>query len=345
MKKTKESCSVIIVNWNGKTHLADCIPSLLNARWPGVYEIIVVDNGSTDGSLKYIRALQKKHAHIFVIQNKTNLGFAETNNQGFARSTGEYVVFLNNDTVVTPEFMMPLVSRLKKYPGVAAVQPRICKYPDTTLVDSVGSYFLTNGFLYHVGHNKPDQDKYHSPAPIFTMKGACMVFKRHVLEHVGVFDPAYFAYFEETDLCQRVWLSGKSIWYEPNSIIYHKGGETSTRFPSHYIQYHSYKNRIYTYLKNFEAHTLVGVVPRHIAVCILIMCVYILTGNIAVAAAVFRAILWNIFSINRLRNDRRSIARLRAVKDSQYLPAVTRSVPMSYYYHLFKTSLAGYEDA
>lgn len=344
MKKIRAKISVIIINWNGKSHLQDCVSSLLKAKWPGPYEIIIVDNGSTDGSLPYLEALHKKHSFITCIKNSKNLGFAETNNQGFAKSAGDYIIFLNNDTVVSPDFVTSLLSRLEGDPDIGAVQPKICKYPDTSVIDSVGSYFMNSGFLYHVGHNKPDQMKYNTPGPVFTMKGACMMFKRNILEEVGVFDPEYFAYFEETDLCQRVWLSGKSIWYEPKSVIYHKGGETATRFPSRYIQYHSYKNRIYTYLKNFELRTLVSVMPRHLTVCFCIAGVYTVTGNFAVAFAVFRAIFWNLTHLNKLHNDRRNVTYLRKVNDSDYLPLVTRSVSIHYYYHLFSTSLAGYED-
>lgn len=341
----KESCSVIIINWNGKSHLEDCIPSLLKAAWPFPYEIIVVDNGSTDGSVEYMRLLAKKHTNIHCIQNSRNLGFAETNNQGFARSKGSYILFLNNDTVVTPSFFGPLLSRLESDGNIAAVQPKICKYPDTSSIDSVGSFFLSSGFLYHVGHNKPYQKKYDRSGPIFTMKGACMLFRRDVLEKTGVFDPAYFAYFEETDLCHRVWLTGKSIWYESGSTIYHKGGVTSTRFPSSYIQFHSYKNRMYTYLKNFEIRTLCTVVPLHTAMCAVIIGVYILTGKPMLGWAILKAFLWNISQLGRLRIDRRRIATLRKKTDTEYLPFVSRSVGIGYYYHLFATSLAGFDDS
>jgi len=333
--------SIIIVNWNGRKLLEECLASVFAQKTAVTYECIVVDNGSTDRS---VLSISRKYPRVRIIKNDKNVGFAEGNNIGCTQARGTYILFLNNDAIVTKGFLSPLVSILKKNPHIGAVQPKIVQYPDTTLIDSVGSYFLPTGFLYHFGHNKKNNPKYEIASDIFSMKGACMLIRHDVLDRVGIFGNEYFAYFEETDLCHRIWLAGYRIQYVPDSVIYHIGGKTSLTLPSEYIQYHSYKNRIYTYLGNFEIMSLVRILPLHIALCLVISCLYVVTGKFRLGIAIINAILWNLIHISAIFNKRKIMKNIRVKKDSEYLPHITRTVRPSYYAHLFLTSLKGYED-
>lgn len=336
--------SIIIVNWNGKNNLKDCFGSLFKINYIS-YEVIVVDNGSKDGSVNYIKGVQKKHKNVILIENSTNLGFAEGNNVGYTNySKGELVLLLNNDAIVDENFLGILVEKINSSKKIGAVQPKILMYPKKEIIDSAGSYFNWSGFLYHFGHNKPDQDKYNKEDQIFSMKGACMLFRREVIDLVGLFDPSYFAYFEETDLCQRIWMAGYKILYVPSSQIYHKGGETAKHLNNEFVQFNSYKNRIYTYLKNFQIGTILKILPIHIIYCQLIVLVYLFTFRFNASFAIERAIFWNIFNIPNLFMERRKVSKIRKVKDSDYLLKLTRRVRPSYYYNLFATSLAGYKD-
>lgn len=343
MKNTSPLISIIIVNWNGLDHLMDCLPSVLRNNYLRI-EIIVVDNGSTDRSIAYLRKIANTHANVYLIKNKRNLGFAGGNNIGFKKAKGELILLLNNDTIMPANFFEPLVKRLFSDKRIAAVQPKILQYPQKTLIDSIGSYFIGSGFLYHLGHNKPDQSRYQKPQPIFSMKGAAMLLRKDVLDKVGLFDDDYFAYFEETDLCVRILLAGFSIWYEPRSHIYHKGGQTAQKLPSSFVQYHAYKNRIYTYLKNFESTTVVRVLPKHIIMCLIVASMYICTGKFRLGFMIWRAIGWNIKQCFTIKEKRQTIWKIRKMKDADYLPSLTRRVRLGYYYHLFQTSLRGYQD-
>ncbi len=334
--------SVIIVNWNGYKHLRPCIESLLRISYKH-FEIVCVDNASTDQSTPYIRQLQKAHKNIVLVKNKRNEGFALGNTIGVEHAKGELILFLNNDTLVENNFLEPLIVRLQSK-KIAAVQPTIFQYPQKQLVDSIGSYFLYSGFLYHVYHNKSLPKKGVGASRIFTMKGACMLIKKSVLDIVGVFDPDYFAYFEETDLCQRIWIAGYEVWFEPNSAIYHKGGATANKISSVFITYHSYKNRIYTYAKNLEFSTILRVLPVHIATCLLASVAYLVTGQFALALAIVRAILYPALHMSKVKKDRAQVTAFRKVQDSQYLAMCSARVKPNYYYHLFTTSLRGYTD-
>ncbi|MCL5432854.1 MAG: glycosyltransferase family 2 protein [Patescibacteria group bacterium] len=342
MKKNKKKVSVIIVNWNNINNLKECLYSLKKIKYKNI-EIIIVDNGSKDGTLEYLAKEKKSNGNLIVIRNKKNLGFAEGNNIGYSLSTGEYILFLNNDTIVDDNFLGPLVEKLHN-PSIGGVQPKILSYPRKDIIDSIGSYLLNSGFLYHFGHNKPDAKKYNRGAEIFSMKGACMLLKKDVIEKVGLFDKNYFAYFEETDLCHRVWLSGSKIYYVSHSVIYHKGGETAKELDVSFIQFHSYKNRIWTYLKNLEIKTIIKIIPVHILFCEVITILYIFTLKFSLAFAVQKAIVWNLFNIDRLLIERKKIKAIRKVPDKFFTPNITRRVRISYYYHLFVSSLSGYKD-
>jgi len=335
--------SIIIVNWNGLPDLKECLESLKNIIYKNI-EIIISDNGSRDGSVEYIKNLQQKQKRVILIENGKNLGFAQGNNVAIPKAKGDLILFLNNDTIVDKNFLMPLISQLTLSKAVAGVQPKILCYPRTTIIDSIGSYFLHTGFLYHYGHNKPDQEKYHRRSEIFSMKGACMLFKKSVLDTVGVFDSKYFAYFEETDLCHRAWLAGYKIIYVPNSIVYHKGGQTAKHLPSAFVEYHSNKNRLYTYLKNFEFTYLIKVIPLHMLFLEISACVYLFLLRFSLFIAIQKAILWNASNIQMLRADRKAMQKIRKITDNEYLPRLTKKVRFNYYYHLLATALAGYKD-
>jgi len=341
--------SIIIVNWNGLTYMKECFASLSELKTRHKLEIIVVDNASTDTSVEWLKENKFKWP-IQVVENKKNLGFAEGNNKGIEWAKGKYILFLNNDTVVQKNFLDILIHSLELDAKRAAIQPKILQLADGTsssskkLIDSIGSYFINSGFLYHVGHNKLDSENYSKPNPVFSMKGACMLFRSSVLKSIGGFDKKFFAYFEETDLCIRTLLAGYEIWYEPKAVIYHKGGGTSQNIQPSFILMHAYKNRLYAYLKNFELSTLFRILPIHISFMFIVSLAYFAQLKFGQSFAVVRALWWNIRHVRSIVGERQKIKLLRKVADSAYLSQVTKSVRLSYYYHLMTTSLTGYID-
>ena len=242
MKAKKGLVSVIIINWNGLVHLQKCLPSLFSQNYKRI-EVLVVDNGSIDDSVVW---LIKKYPQVKIIRNKENLGFASANNQGYWQASGEYMLFLNNDTEVTASFLTELLKVLRSDKSIGGVQSKILLMDSPKRLDSVGSYLTNTGFLYHLGVYASDSEEFSKEIEIYSAKGACMLLKRNVLEKIKVdgeiLDGRYFAYFEETDMCHRVWLAGYKIMYVPSSVIYHKFGGL-------YV----FKNisRSFSYLRNF----------------------------------------------------------------------------------------------
>lgn len=347
MSKNKPLVSIIIVNWNGEELLKDCFISLFESTYRN-FEVIFVDNGSVDNSIETIQSglslTKRQLSKIHIVRNKKNLGFAEGNNVGYKYANGDLIFFLNNDTYIDKHCIAKLVSRLLTDPKLVAVQPKILMYPQKNTIDSVGSYFLSTGFLYHPGHHKRDNAKYEEESEVYTMKGAGMLFKKSILKKVGVFEKNYFSYFEETDLCHRVWLAGFTIRYIPTAKLFHKGGQTAKKIESPFLLYHSYKNRIYTYLKNFEIKNIMKVIPVHLFLCEVVCVAYLTKGQFNQARSVQKAILWNLFNIKMILKSREKTQKLRKISDDLFLPYITRKVRVDYYYHLFTTALAGYKD-
>jgi GT2 family glycosyltransferase len=340
MKELKEEISntlitIIIVNWNGLMWLQDCFASLYKQDYK-YFEIIFVDNASKDGSVQWVK---KYYPKTKIIINKDNLGFADANNIGYRKAKGEYILFLNNDTRVTKTFLTELVNVLEDDKAIGGAQSKILLMDKPDTHDSVGAFLTPTGFLYHYGFGKKDQPKYNKQIDLYTAKGACMMFRKDVLEKVAIdgniFDPDYFAYFEETDMCHRVWLAGYRIVYAYKSVIFHKMGATSSGMNNAFIQYHSFKNRIRSYLKNFGTQWLWIYFPVHLLFCGFYSIVSILSGKWALGWAIQRAFWWNV------RNMRETV-RLRAYVQSHIRKIHDRELPsdifkkpgLRYYWYL-----------
>lgn len=342
--KKNELVSIIIVNWNGKHWLMNCIPSLYKQKYKN-FEIILVDNGSTDGSIDWI---ENNYPKLKIVKNKINLGFAEANNQGFKRVSGKYVLFLNNDTVVTNDFLTILVRGLEKNPQIASLQSRMLLMDYPKKLDSVGAFLTATGFLYHYGIAKNWQKKYDKKIPVYSAKGACMIFKKNVLDETlvdgEVLDNDYFAYFEETDLCHRVWMAGYEIYFEPKSVIYHKMGGTSNDMKNSFIQFHSFKNRINTYLKNLSLKKLIFILPLHIIMTQFFAFLSLFKFKFDIFAATQKAIWWNIVNIKKTLKKRKYIqTNIRKIGDEGIWKQIYKNPRISYYFKLL-SGLESYID-
>lgn len=336
--------SVVIVNWNGKKFLKECLSSLIVQDYKNI-EIILVDNNSKDGSVEYIK---KNFPKTKIIVNKGNLGFAEGNNVGYKYATGDYILFLNNDTKVTNNFISELVKVLEGDKKIGGAQSKILLMDDPTRLDSVGAFLTNTGFLYHYGIEKKDSLKYNRQIDIYSAKGACMIFKREVLEKIKVdeeiFDSRYFAYFEETDMCHRVWLSGYRIVFAPKSVIYHKMGGTSAKLDNAFVQYHSFKNRINSYIKNLGMRELLKILVVHVLICEAFAVFSLLRLKFKLFLSIQKATIWNIIEIHTTLSKRRYIqTEIRKRTDISFYPYITSKVKPSYYLYLL-SGISKYED-
>lgn len=340
----KSLVSIIIVNWNGLRWLADCFGSLAKQDYKN-YEIIFVDNASKDDSVPWVKS---HYPNTKIVINKKNLGFADANNVGYELAKGAYVLFLNNDTRVTKTFLSELVKVLERDKTIGGVQSKILlmDHPDTH--DSVGAFLTPTGFLYHYGFGKKDQKKYDKEINLYTAKGACMMFRKNVLDAVAIngdiFDPDYFAYFEETDMCHRVWLAGYRIVYAYKSIIYHKMGATSSSMNNAFIQYHSYKNRIRSYMKNFNTSDLLTILPFHLCIVECYSLYVLIHGRFAIWWVIQKAIWWNVGLVKRTIGLRHYVQTKIVNTDYVLMRKIIMHYPDISYYFALLSDISAYSE-
>ena len=241
--------SVIIINFNGRHHLDECFKSLYRMNYPKAYfEIIMVDNGSVDGSIEFV---QEEFTEVRVIRNNTNEGFAKPNNDAARVAKGEYLAFLNNDMRVDKNWLKELVYTIKENDIECAGSKIINWYGDK--IDFVGGSlnFYGHGFQYDFGKPASEvEGKYSSDQEILFACGGAMIINREVYLEVGGFDEDYFAYFEDVDLGWRLWILGYKIKLSAKSIAYHKHNSTSKKLPNEKVKVLFERNALYTIYKN-----------------------------------------------------------------------------------------------
>jgi GT2 family glycosyltransferase len=254
--------SVVIVNWNGKTELAQCLESLNEQTFDG-FETIVVDNGSTDGSLDLLR---DRFPKVSVVETGENLGFAEAVNRGIDASRGRWVATLNNDAVADPCWLETL-RRAAQAGGadLGMLQSHINFTDPPNRINSTGVLLFKNGNAMDRGWNTPDSGTAWSE-DIFCPTAGAALYRRTMLDQVrlptGVFDRSFFMYFEDVDLGWRCRLAGWSARYVPNAIIYHRFQGTSRRHGSQFVPLHCKRNRVRTLIKNGSISFIVRGLPQ-----------------------------------------------------------------------------------
>ena len=232
------TCSVIILNWNGEVMLRRFLPNVITNTQRADVEIVVADNGSTDGSLAYLRT-----EPVRVIELGENFGFAEGYNRAIAQVDSDYVVLLNSDVEVTPCWLDTLLEYARTHEEVAAWQPKVLSWQSKQdllvgkrqkvqfehagaaggMIDCLGYPYCYGRFLTHL---EEDNGQYDTPTPIFWASGACMFIRRDVYVKEGGLDSVFFAHQEEIDLCWRLHCRGYQIMSVPQSVVYHVGGGT-----------------------------------------------------------------------------------------------------------------------
>jgi GT2 family glycosyltransferase len=237
--------SIIILNWNGKEDTIECLDSCKKITYSN-YEIILVDNGSTDGSAEYFKNM---YPEIRIIENGTNLGFAEGNNialRWILANGTDYVLLLNNDTIVDPNFLSELMDVAKNTPEIGVVGPTVCYYNDVNRIQSAGAKIHWNkGKTTHF----TDISTIDKIRDVDYIMGCALLAKSDLYTEIGLLNKNYFAYWEETDWCVRAHKAGYRIVHVPKSKIWHKGGSTSKK-TSGFYEYHMARNMFWFMKQN-----------------------------------------------------------------------------------------------
>jgi len=310
--------SIIIVNFNGHEVIENCLNSVLNTN-STKFEVIVVDNGSTDSSIKFLQNFaDKSSVRVKLIKNPKNLGFAEGNNLGIGNSSGKYIAFLNNDTIVDPNWLQSIVTFLEKDKQTGAVQSLLLA-EDGFKVDSLGGVIDIFGTaedrVVSMGNLRTPHSEIEE---IFSACAASMVVRKSVLEEVGNFDPKFFAYYEDVDLCWRIRLRGYAIVLDLNSVVYHIRYATSKKFGGQLFNFHLYKNQLAMLIKNYELKSLVKVMPGLLLLYTFRIINGLIKNNANLSIAALKALYWNLKEFPYLSQERRYIQTyVRRICDEQ----------------------------
>lgn len=235
---------VILVNYNGEMYNNECIDSLLNSDYQNL-EIIVVDNASTDNSLN---VLKNKYKNIIkIIESKENLGFSGANNLGIdlAKEIGcDYILLLNNDTVIKKNSIIEMMRLANKYPN-DVIAPKINYFDKKDIIWSAGGGInWAKGNTFHYGMNKYDNGEFDEEKIIEFATGCALLLPLSIIEKVGYLEDEYFLYYEDTDYCTRIIKNGFTIRYCPESVIYHKVSMSTGGGESELYCYYIDRNRL-----------------------------------------------------------------------------------------------------
>ncbi len=245
--------SIIIVNWNGKRFLKGCFDSIYRQKVSSI-EVIFVDNGSTDGSIEFVR---ENFPQTVIVENGQNLGFAAANNRGILKARGKYIATLNNDTELKGAFIEKIISAAEgadKSVGMWA--PKILSLDERDVIDSVGGLLIyPDGLAKGRGRLEKDRGQYDSEE-VFIPSACAAVYRKKMLDEIGLFDEDFFAYCEDTDLGMRARLAGWGARGVPEAVVYHYYSGTGGKYTP-LKAYLVERNRLWVALKNFPPPILV----------------------------------------------------------------------------------------
>ena len=298
--------SIIILNHNGMRFLRECFDSLEKIDYPN-YEILFVDNGSTDGSIDFIR---QGYLSTKIIENKENLGFAAANNNASYMARGKYLFFLNNDTRVEAEIISRLVERMEANPTIGICACKIMSYDGkshfhTGLGIDIYGYPMTKGHIFY-------------------SEGSSLMVRKALFHELGGFDAKYLFFHEDIDLAWRTWMIDYQVVPVPEAIVYHahggsaggavkEGKYVSTLFR----RYLSERNNIRTILKNYSLANLLIIFPRYVLINLCEILLFSVTLQFKVVLCYLKAYWWNMINLGDTLKRRGQIKQLRRVPDRE----------------------------
>lgn len=245
--------TIVIPNYNGAAYLEDCLNSLREE--PAC--VIVVDNGSTDGSRELVR---EKFPEVQLMALDKNYGFCKAVNRGMAASRTMYVILLNNDTAVEPGFVRALEAAMDGDGRVFSGAAQMVNMHRPELIDDAGDYYCALGWAFAAGRDKPKKD-YDTPREIFSACGGACIYRRRVLEQIGMLDENHFAYLEDVDLGYRARIYGYRNLYVPKAVVRHAGSASSGSRYNAFKARQTARNSVYLAYKNMPLGQLLVNLP------------------------------------------------------------------------------------
>jgi GT2 family glycosyltransferase len=314
--------------------LPRCIETLQRTTY-SPYEIVVVDNNSSDGSLEY---LQTNHPEVILYPIKQNLGYSGAYNAVIPKVSGDILVLLNFDVEVEPEWLDQAVQIMESDPGIAAVQPKLKSLQNRHLLEYAGG---SGGFIDRYGYpfvrgrifNQLEEDtgQYDDVIPIHWASGAALITRKSAYEAVGGLDSDFFLHMEEIDLCWRYWLNGWKVKTAPQGIVYHYSGAALAP-DKYYKMYYNQRNSLVMLLKNFSLSSLIKYLPVRLFLDWMTILSSPLLKQSKRSGAVVAAHAYVCFHLFSIWKKRAAVQKLRKIADRDLAHIIhPRSIVLQYY--------------
>jgi len=334
LSELEPTVSIVIPHWNNIDILSECLESISSTDFSNL-EIIIVDNASSDNSVQWIKT---NYPSILLIENDKNYGYAGGCNIGADKASGEYIIFLNNDTVQDRDWVSALVNTMDSNAEIAAVQPKILNYYDRSIFDYAGGsgghmdiycFPFARGRVF--SYQEIDSDQYNNREKCFWSSGTCIMVRKKIFQKAGGFDETFFAHMEEIDLCWRFYAMGFEVWVDPRSIVYHKNALTLPMY-THKKYYLNHRNSLLMLFSNYSIYNVLTIgIPRLILE--IVACFYSMAMlDWKHLSAILRALIWIIFHPKVIIKKRSKFAILRELEDKKIMENMAQfSIVVKYY--------------
>jgi GT2 family glycosyltransferase len=314
--------SIIIINWNGLAVLPRCLAAL-HSQTRRDFEIILVDNGSTDGSAEFVRG---SHPEVHLISLGENTGFAPANNLAARHARAAWLIFLNNDAFPSSGWLDALTRAIQQHPHTAMFASRLLMADQPGWVDGTGDACHVSGAVWNRQHRHPAAAADAAVREVFAPQGAAALIRRDAFESVGGFDEDFFAYHEDIDLAFRLRLRGHHCLYLPDALVHHKGSHTTGRGSDFAVE-HGHRNRIWCWWQDMPAPLLWLYLPQHLLANLFFILYIGAKGQFpAILKSQWRALL----GMPRALRKRRQIQRARTASSRAILAALERGLLTPY---------------
>jgi hypothetical protein len=324
--------AIVILNWNGLDFLKQFLKTVIDFSTDSDTVIYLTDNGSTDGSVKWV---EENHKVVKIIRLEKNHGFAGGYNLGLAKIKAEYFILLNSDIEVTKGWLHPMVSYMDKNPDVAACQPKILSFKKRDHFEyagAAGGYIDKYGYPFCRGRIfdavERDMGQYDTIADVFWASGACMMVRSQAWKKCGGLDAAFFAHMEEIDLCWRFHKAGYRVSCIPESVVYHVGGGTLP-YNSKLKTFLNFRNSLFLLFKNLPDNELENIMFKRKLLDGLAAIFFLLKGKPSGFKAVWKAHK-DFYKCDSILVDKREIVR-KLEKKNFHIPVLNKSIVFEFY--------------
>ncbi len=306
--KQAPSISVVIPSYNGKTLLQTCLASLAKQN-RNDFEVIVIDNGSSDGTQAF---LTNAYPWVRVFVSEEQLGFAKAANLGIGAARGRCVALLNNDTEVDPNWLTALKNRLDGDSSLGFCASKMLRYDQRHIIDGAGDVYSRGGNAFRLGWDSPDGASFQRSYRVFGACAAAVMYRKCMLDRIGLMDEDFMMYYEDTDLSFRAQLHGYRCEYVPEALVYHVGSASSGQKLTSQTLFLISRNSIYVIVKNYPFRLLVTNSARIALSRVRFTCSHLLR-NPKLGYAYFKGMLFALGSVILMLKKRRVIQRSSTV--------------------------------